>query len=149
VANKTIIEAEVVGIKALSQDLLKLADDRSGQLLPYLQAAAMSAMEPVANALRTALPHRTGALASSVRVARSRTGASIREGNEDDVLYAGPVDFGGYPGERPYLPNGRYLFPTTQSLSGRAEAIYNQAVAKALQTIKWTNQTSTPGEVRD
>jgi len=146
---KTVVEAQVVGIQALTRDLLRLADEHSGQLLPYLQRAAMQAMYPIADATRGALPHLTGRLAGTVRVAKSRTGASVREGGIHGVVYAGPVDFGGYPDDRPYLPNGRYLFPTAQKLSSKAESIYNVAVAKALEGMVWTNTTSTPGAVHD
>jgi hypothetical protein len=144
---QTTISTEVVGIKALTKDLLRVADEHSGQLLPFLQAAAERAMAPIANAVRSSLPHRSGRLAASVRVARSRTGASVREG--DGLLYAGPVDFGGWPPGRPYLPNGRYLFPAAGNLSGQAERIYNQAVATALDHIQWTNETSSPEAVHD
>jgi hypothetical protein len=148
-ATKTVVEAEVVGIRALTEDLLKMADSHASQLLPYLQAAAVKAMEPIADATRGSLPHRSGRLAGTVRTARSRTGASVREGGIDNVVYAGPVDFGGWPPGRTYIPNGRYLFPAAQQLSSKAEAIYNQAVARALPHIKWTNQTTNPEAVHD
>jgi hypothetical protein len=149
VATKTVVEAQVKGISALTRDLLKLADDHSSQLLPYLQNAATQAMYPIADATRSALPHLRGRLAGTVRVARNRTGASVREGGINDVVYAGPVDFGGWPPTREYIPTGRYLFPTAESLSAKAEAIYNQAVAKALQNVKWTNDTNDPKAVHD
>lgn len=146
-AAKTI-STEVVGIKALTEDLLKLANDHSSQLLPYLQQAAQRALTPTADTLRSTLPHRSGRLAGSVRVAKTRTGARISEGS-DDVIYAGPVDFGGYPPPRPYLANGRYLFPVVQSTTAQAERIYNQAVSQALGRIHWTNETTDAGAVHD
>src|SRR5215471_14210109 len=136
-----VISVEVVGIKALTNDLLRMSNQYSGQLLPYLQAAGEQAMEPIAEAVRGTLPRITGRLIGSVRVNRTRTGAAVREGNEE-VVYAGPVDFGGYPGSRPFYPNGRYLFPAAQHLSAVAESVYTQAVNKALDHIKWTNETS-------
>jgi hypothetical protein len=142
------ISAEVVGIRALTKDLLKLADDHSGTLLPYLQEAAMAAMQPGAEAVRGALPSVSGRLRGSVRVRRNRTGATVIEGGEG-VLYAGPVDFGGYPESRPYLPNGRYLFPQMERVTARAESIYTKAVQQALDRIQWTNETTNAGAIHD
>jgi hypothetical protein len=144
------VQTEVVGIKALARDLLEAANDQSGKLLPYLQQAAMTAMEPIAQALRGKLPRGpTGRLIGSVRVRRTRTGATVAEGDNSQVVYAPQVDFGGYPGNRPYFPNGRYLFPTVQGMSLQAQRIYEDAIQKGLDGFPWTNVTTDPEAVHD
>jgi hypothetical protein len=65
------------------------------------------------------------------------------------VPYAGPVEFGGYPGNRPYLPQGRYLFPAAGRLVMDAARIYTDALQAALAQMSWTNETTDPGSVHD
>ena len=63
--------------------------------------------------------------------------------------YAGPVDFGGYPGDRPYLAGGRYLFPAAGALAGEAASTYAAATQRALDAFAWSNQTSNPEGIHD
>jgi hypothetical protein len=138
-------QVAVIGMRALARDLSKLTSDR-GALNKALQAAAKSAVEPVAAATRSTLPQVTGRLAGTVRIGATKAGASIRMGTSAR-RYAGWVEFGGtrrvpFVNTRKdgYLSQGRYLFPLAHDLAGEAAAIYSVATEKAIANFPWTNQ---------
>lgn len=137
----------VIGMRALSRDLAKLTSDR-GALYKALQGAARQAVEPVASATRSALPQVSGRLAGTVRVGATRTGASLKMGTTAR-RYAGWVEFGGnrrtpWPSSRPYLSQGRYMFPLARDLAGEAAGIYATATEKAINDFPWTNEGAEP-----
>jgi hypothetical protein len=141
--------AQVVGLRALMKDLKQMTDPQAGDMVKAMNRAGKAAMDPIANAVRSAYPSITGGLRGTVRTAGSRTGASVRVGNKAKVPYAGPVDFGGYPGERPYIPDGRYLYPTAHSLLQSALQAYEQAVGHVCDQFPWSNVSINPGSVHD
>jgi hypothetical protein len=140
--------AQIVGLKALQRDLRKMSDPAAGVLAKALAQAGKDALGPVADAVRNAYPSRTGALRGTVRVTGSRTGAAVRVGSKK-LPYAGPVDFGGYPEGRPYVKDGRYLYPTAQAHTGAAVRRYEQAVTQVCERFPWTNTATNPGGVHD
>jgi hypothetical protein len=141
-------EVGVVGLRALARDFARAGDDRSGPLLKYLKDAGRAAATPVADAARSAYPHDTGTLAGDVRISSTRTGATVRAGRAS-VRYAGPVDFGGYPGERPMIPNGRYLFPAAHSLAETSARTYAEALQRGLDNFPWSNTTDQAASLHD
>jgi hypothetical protein len=141
------VEVGIVGLRALLRDFQKMGGDAS-PLYPALKAAGRAAASPVAAATRSALPHQTGTLAGDVRVTASRTGATVRVGRKP-IPYAGPVDFGGYPGEREFIAGGRYLFPAAGALAGTAAREYAAALTPALERFPWTNTTTNAEAVHD
>ena len=108
-------QVEVIGLKALARDVKKMGD--STDLLSQMREAARQATEPVAAAIREALPRsdtdHSGRLAGNIRTTATRTGSAIRMGSAG-VPYAGPVEFGGWPDGREFLTDGRYMFPTAR-----------------------------------
>lgn len=138
----------VVGLKAFQRDLARMSDPSSGTLLRDMRLAAADALTPVLYNVRQAYPYQTGRLRGSVRRTRQRTGAGIRVGSKQ-VPYAGPVDFGGYPGDRLYHPEGRYLFPVAESLAPTVRRVYERDLTAAVGRYPWTNQTTNPGAVHD
>lgn len=66
---------------------------------------------------RIDLPQLTGRLAGSVRPYGTQREAGVRVGGAR-VPYAGPVEFGGYPGSRPFVREGRYIFPAFDAAKG-------------------------------
>ena len=63
---------------------------------------------------------------------------------------AGWVDFGGarpQSGVRPYLPEGRYLFPAVGDLDVRATSAFDDALQGAVDRFGWTNQGTNPGAI--
>ena len=132
---------------ALRRDMNRLGLD-TGPLNKALAQAGRTAAEPVAAAVRESVPRDSGTLAGDVRVTASRSGAAVRMGRAS-VPYAGPVDFGGWPGDREYKAGGRYLWPAGQALAAQAAELYSAAAQRALDTFNWTNQTTDAGAVRD
>jgi hypothetical protein len=145
---------DVVGLKALMRDLAKASDDRAGVVANYMKDAGRRVANPVANVARTAMqidttegrrgPHLTG----NIRVSATRTGASIRMGSKS-VPWAGWVEFGGkrqrpHFSERPYLKDGRYLFPAARSMAQSSAQLYSDAIAKAFDNFPWTNTSGAP-----
>jgi hypothetical protein len=137
----------VIGMRALAKDLAKLTSDR-GALNKALAAAARQAVEPIAAATRSSLPQVSGRLAGTVRVGATRTGASVRMGSSSR-RYAGWVEFGGtrrapFVSSRPYLAQGRYMFPVAHDLAGEAAGIYSAATERAINDFPWTNEGAEP-----
>lgn len=103
------------GLNELRRDLRKV---EAG--LPKEVAAVFGrAAEKVAGKVRAALPRRSGRAAGSVKAARAQKGAIVRAGGAK-VPYYGPLDFGGYPKGRPFVPEGRYLYPVAEDEGPRA-----------------------------
>jgi len=133
------VTVEVVGVDALARDLGRLAAAGG----PFDQATAEAArriLEPKAATLRTVVPHDSGAMAGSVNVKPLPLGAVLSEG--DGIVYAGWVDFGGsrpQSGDRPYLPQGRYLFPSVGDLEPATVAANNAALQTAINSFGWSH----------
>jgi hypothetical protein len=140
-------EVAVVGMGALRRDLARLGAD-TGPLNRQLAAAGRRAIEPVAEAARSAVPKNTGTLAGDIRVSGTKSGATVRMGRAK-IPYAGPVEFGGWPPGRPFVKDGRYLFPAARALAGAAATEYAPAVQAALDAFDWSNVTGDPAAVRD
>lgn len=84
--------------------------------------------------VRGRVPHQTGRLAASLAGTSSHDGATVGYG---EVVYAGPVDYGGWPPGRPFIPQGRYLYPTaleTVSVLKRAGQV---AAANEIRKMLW------------
>jgi hypothetical protein len=144
----------IVGAKALRKDLSRLADDVTSPLYKAMKQAGRDAAEPVAAAVRAALPHVTGTLAGDVRTSGTKTGAAVRMGRAS-VPYAGWVEFGGtrkkpHYSERPFIKTGRYMFPAARPLAEQAARSYSDALAVLFERSDiWTNTTSDGSAVRD
>jgi hypothetical protein len=145
-------QVEVVGMRALNRDIQRLTDDR-GPLNKLMSAAGRQAAEPVAAATRSRLPQVSGRLAGDVRVTASRSGAAVRMGRSN-LRYAGWVEFGGtrktpHRSSRPFLTQGRYMFPAAAQLAPVSARLYSDAVTRAFETYPWSNTTSAGGSVHD
>ena len=143
---------EVVGLKALARDVKRLGT--APDLLVQMREAARQAAEPVAAAIRSALPRsntdHAGRLAGSVRTTATRTGAAVRMGTAA-VDYAGPVEFGGWPVGREYVADGRYMYPTAResNMATTAATNYSAAIQRAVNGYNWTNTTKEGDAVHD
>lgn len=76
--------------------------------------AFRSVADQVATVVRARVPRRSGRLAGSVMADHDREGAAV--GFDGRVPYAGWIEFGGTRG-RPYVPTGRYLYPTASDIA--------------------------------
>lgn len=139
-------------MRALRRDINKLADDQASLLYREIKAAGKAAVEPVAQAVRGALPDVSGALVGTVRTSGTRTGGTVREGSAK-VPYAGWIDFGGSRPDgstRPFLRDGRYLYPSAQGLATTAAELYASALDRVFNnSAVWTNTTNNGGDVHD
>jgi hypothetical protein len=137
----------VVGLNALNRDIKRATED-AGPIYAVMSQAGRQAAEPVASQARSSYPVKTGRLAGDVRVTATKSGAAVRVGRST-LLYAGPVDFGGWPEGREFLTNGRYLFPAASGLASESAQLYEQALQRGFDGFNWTNETTNPGSVRD
>jgi hypothetical protein len=131
---------QVLGMSALRRDIMRL--DKEGMPRAMIEAG-MLVSEPVANTVRAVLPSKSGALRGSVRVAKIRTGAAIRVGNAR-VSYTGPVEFGGYPGERPFIRDGRYIFPTARRMASSLVPAYEREIQRIINSNGWETSPNAP-----
>lgn len=146
------VTAAFIGLNALKRDLIKACGDRA-TINQAFAKAGKAAVDPIAAAVRGALPHDSGRLAGDVRVNATRSGGTVRMGRAS-VRYAGWVEFGGrrqapHESERAYAANGRYLFPVARQLASTVVAPYTAALQQALDAIPWTNTTSDGAAVHD
>jgi hypothetical protein len=125
---------EVLGAGALANDGRRLCAP-GGALDNSLSQAGRTVLDPVAGATRSAYPNVSGTLAGSVTLTTSRSGAAVRV----EAVYAGPVDFGGWPPGRTYVGSGRYLFPAAEAMDASGPEAYAGATQRALNSFAWTN----------
>jgi hypothetical protein len=142
----------IIGLRALRRDIAKQTTQTSSAMYEGLRAAGRLAANPIADTTRTIVPRVSGRLAADVRVLASRTGASVRMGRQA-LRYAGFIEFGGNLPQGPhrqYIPQGRYLFPTTLRYAERSATLYSAALQKVLNNSSiWTNSSTDTGQVHD
>src|SRR6516165_3615890 len=77
-------EVDVVGLRALARDIAR-AGDIASPLNKVLKDAGLTAVSPIGGAVQAAIPqvetldHEAGAMAGTVRIWSTRTGAGVRE----------------------------------------------------------------------
>lgn len=52
------------------------------------------------------------------------------------VPYAGPVDFGGYPGDRRYIATGRILYPALEAKRAAVMRRYEDAIQQLCKELQ-------------
>lgn len=95
------------GLRELSRALKSVEDGLQKDIGPVLKGAAAG----VAARARGKINSQTGRLAASIRPYGTQRTAGVRMGSAA-VRYAGPWEFGGYPAGRPFIAEGRALYPT-------------------------------------
>jgi hypothetical protein len=137
-----VATVEIVGLDQVVADGSRFVA-RGGPLEQALTAAGTQAAQPVVAAVRSAVPHDSGDMASSVTTRRSTDDAGYAgvEVGYNDLVYAGPVDFGGWPEGRDYRGGGRYLFPAAEPLTSAAQAPYSDATQRAIDGFNWSRAT--------
>ena len=124
-------DVTVVGLDDAMRDFRKWAD----QLGPAVGQAARSFAGRVAG--RVHPPVLTGALAASVDietiVGEDGIGLSVGDG----LPYAGWIEFGGSRG-RPYLPEGRYLYPAAAASEGEWHQLGEDVTEQTIGRFPWS-----------
>lgn len=67
----------------------------------------------------------------SAKIIEGRT-----QGSQSSGMYAGVWEFGGYPGKRPYVKEGRALFPTVKKNREKLVAAIEVAMKQLAQMIE-------------
>lgn len=121
---------ELVGLDKAGDDMNRWAE----ALGPAVDKAAASVTARAAAAVRGEVPKRSGRLASSVDVGVDNDGAFVGLGA--GVPYAGFVEFGGTRG-RPYVAEGRYLWPTVKTFEDEYVTAASDAAADSVDRFPW------------
>lgn len=113
----------VDGAKRLRGKLKEIGDD-----FEELKAVHREIADRAAEKVRRAIPlGATGRLRGSVRGSGTKTSAAVRLGRKN-VPYFGVVEFGGYPEGRPYVAEGRYMYPAIKQFAPTAVEIYEREI---------------------
>ena len=127
---------EFVGVPEATQaaamsDLRRWAD----QVAPAVVRAAEPFAARVADVVRGRVPVLTGQLAGSVETASADDGVEVSMG--DGVPYAGWIEFGGSRG-RPYVPDGRYLYPSALAAQDEFIDVASNAASDTVERFAWS-----------
>ena len=128
-ADKT--KAEVHGVDELFRDTEKLAGRIADVTPEQFERIAQLAVATV----RAKVPKRTGQFASTVRASKTKRAVLVRMGKAK-VPYAGWLEFGGTRG-RPYVPGGRWLYPTAFDMEPQLVAIANRTAHDEIRSTHW------------
>ena len=132
-AKKPGITVDVQGLSQLKQGMFELADNIGETVGERLLRVANQAAADT----RAKVPRQTGRLAGSVKAKlyKSERRASVRMGSAK-VRYAGWMEFGGTRG-RPFIPAGRYLFPSAQDAEPQLLRVSEQAATDEIRSMRW------------
>jgi hypothetical protein len=97
-----------------------------------LKAAHKAVADLVASRARPATPHRTGALAGSVRTSGTASAAIVRAGRAS-VPYAGPIHWG-WPSR--HIPAQPWIADAAAATQPGWEALYLTALTHIIDTIE-------------
>src|SRR5262245_50903992 len=121
---------EVHGIPELERGSRRLFDN----IDQGAGSAFRSVADQVATIVRSRVPRRSGRLAGSVVSDQADEGALVGMG--DGVPYAGWIEFGGTRG-RPYVPTGRYLYPTASDAAPLLQRAGEQVAHDEIRRMAW------------
>jgi hypothetical protein len=123
----------IEGLRELSRALKAVQAGTQKEIAQVFKSAA----EKVATTARSRINSRSGKLADSIRPYGTQRAAGVRMGKQS-VPYAGPYEFGGYPAGRPFIKEGRAIYPTFQE----QEPIVRKDIEKGLREIIFRNGLS-------
>jgi phage gpG-like protein len=85
------------------------------------------------------MPRRSGQMAGAVEASLERDRAIVGL-SKSEVPYAGFVEFGGIR-NRPYVREGRYLFPTALSVEPQLKAAAGRVAHDEIRRFRWPSPT--------
>lgn len=120
-----------VRIEGLS-DVIRSLRQVSADAPKLLGEVAVQAAELVVTRARSDVPRRSGVAARSIRVKPTRGGARVESGGRS-APYFPWLDFGGRVGrrksvKRPYIADGRYVYPAYRSARRDYERLMSAAL---------------------
>ncbi|HEU0193320.1 MAG TPA: HK97 gp10 family phage protein [Gaiellales bacterium] len=128
------LDVQVRGLAELARGSRRLADNIDSGA----DAAFRSVADQTATLVRGRVPRVSGRLAASVTADSISEGAQVGMG--DGVPYAGWVEFGGTRG-RPYIAQGRYLYPTAQAAGPLLQRAGETTARDEIRRMAWPRPT--------
>ncbi|MBO0743672.1 MAG: HK97 gp10 family phage protein [Candidatus Dormibacteraeota bacterium] len=128
------LDVQVHGLTELNRGARRLFDN----IDQGAGAAFGSVADQVATMVRGRVPRLTGRLASSVVSDQADDAAQVAMG--DGVPYAGWIEFGGTRG-RPYIDQGRYLYPTAQAAAPLLARAGETVARDKIRSMAWPTPT--------
>jgi len=114
------------------------------ELTGRIEAKANNTLEGTAtyrgSMVQAAVPRVKGWLAASVNVAPIENRFDVSIG-DDRTPYAGWIEFGGTRG-RPYMPEGRYLYPIAMAAQGSVKHEMERATKQTIRGFRWPQPTT-------
>lgn len=120
------------GVKVEGGRQLRRTLKRAGADLDDMKAVNAAVAQMVAAAAAAAAPHRTGALASTVRGNRAQSRATVSAGRAK-VPYAGPIHWG-WPARG--IAGQPFIADTAQATEPRWTAMYAQGVERIISKVE-------------
>lgn len=130
-------EVQLVGLDNAGRDMERWATE----LGPAVAQRANSLAESIRSQVSGEVPVLTGTLAASVTVVDDDEGVGV--GYEDDVPYAGWIEFGGSRG-RDLVPEGRYLYPTAIAAEPDYQTLAEDVAEDTARRFPWSTPAATP-----
>lgn len=108
------------------------------ELAPAIEATALGFGQDVASATAAIVPVLTGTLAASVEAESVIDGVAVSIGGPGSGAedYAGWIEFGGTRG-RPWVPEGRYLYPTARAAQPEWERRLVETAIESVGSFPW------------
>jgi len=120
---------KIEGLRELQRTLKRLGDVDTVNAIKKLNR---DAAQEAASKAQARVPVRSGKLRQSIRGSGQQAAGVVRAGTAR-VPYAGPVEFGGYPGDRPFVAEGRYIFPAIEEVRKELRTRYEKELARVLR----------------
>lgn len=120
----------IEGLRDLSRQLRAIGPEAA----KALRLAANEAADIVVQAARADMPRRSGKAAASVRTASTQTKVRVKSGGRR-APYQPWLDYGGKVGKndtasRPFIADGRYIYPAYRANKERFADILEKSIAK-------------------
>ena len=127
----------VEGLRELRTALRKV----DGEMQKMLRDAQNDAAQIVVNRAKPKVPARTGRARDSIRVGSTQTATRVKAGSKRAPYYAW-LDFGGRVGRkksvhRPFLREGRYIFPSYSETKEKVEDTLEKHLRELIKKVGW------------
>ena len=124
-------KVEVHGV----EELFRGTDKLVGRIVDITPEAFEKIANLAVAQVRVKMPSKTGRMRDSVRAARQKKRVLVRAGKAK-VPYMGWMEFGGTRG-RPYIGQGRYLYPTAFDMEPQLVKIANEVAHEQIERQRW------------
>jgi hypothetical protein len=128
----------IEGIREIQAALKSMDGESQKRLRTVFNLAA----DLVASDTKRKVPTRSGRAAKTVRVGSSQREARVKAGDARNAPYYPWLDFGGTVGKsrsikRPFIKNGRYLYPSFDENRDRIYENLQDEMVSMLRSVGW------------